>query len=109
FPGTWEIPSSPPDHSVWGLPSTKNSWSTDVAFWSVGAKTERNGGTAKRRQRSAAGRTAGSRSALIVPAKRGHGTARTAWREARRRIVEPLEGKTANASKFESRVNETTT
>ena len=32
------------------------------------------GGTAKRRQRSAAGGTAGSRSALIVPSKRGHGT-----------------------------------
>src|SRR5262249_56273102 len=31
-------------------------------------------GTAQRRQRSAAGRTAGSRSALIVPPKRGHGT-----------------------------------
>src|SRR5262249_25997732 len=37
------------------------------------------------------------------------GPARTAWREARRRIVASLEGKTANASKFESRVNETTT
>src|SRR6266542_1005799 len=42
-------------------------------------------------------RTAASRSALIVPVKGGNGTSRTAWREARRRIVEPLLGKTANA------------
>src|SRR5208283_2669466 len=63
----------------------------------------------KRRQRSAAGGAAGRRSALIVPSKRGNGPTRTAGREARRRIVEPLGGKTANASKFEHRVNETTT
>src|SRR5436305_10709927 len=65
-------------------------------------------GIAKRRQPSAARETAGSRSALIVPSKRGNGTTRTAGREARRLIVEPLEGKTAHASKCEPRVNETT-
>src|SRR5262249_53156729 len=35
-------------------------------------RTSGRGGTAKRRQRSAAGRAAGSRSALIVPRKRGN-------------------------------------
>src|SRR5207253_4199868 len=92
-----------------GVPNPKNPWSADRAPWSAEAKTRRASGTAKRRQRSAAGGAAGSRSALVGPAKRGHGTARTAWREARRRIVEPWEGKTAQASKCEFRVNATTT
>src|SRR5215472_4872837 len=47
-----------------------------------GAKrTSERGGTAKRRQRSAAGWAAGSRSALIVPTKRGNSPRRTLWRE----------------------------
>src|SRR5262249_14987504 len=47
-----------------------------------GAKrTSERGGTAKRRQRSAAGRAAGSRSALIVPLKQGNSPRRTLWRE----------------------------
>jgi hypothetical protein len=37
-------------------------------------RAERSRGTAKRRQRSAAGRAAGGRSALIVPSKRGNAT-----------------------------------
>src|SRR6516165_12828070 len=51
-----------------------------------GAKrTSERGGTAKRRQRSAARRTAGSHSALIVPLKQGNSPRRTLWREAKRR------------------------
>src|SRR5262245_12840996 len=47
-----------------------------------GAKrTSGRGGTAKRRQRSAAGWTAGSHSALIVPMKQGNSPRRTLSRE----------------------------
>ena len=47
-----------------------------------GAKrTSERGGTVKRRQRSAAGWAAGSRSALIVPLKQGNSPRRTLWRE----------------------------
>src|SRR6516162_4200572 len=48
-----------------------------------GAKrTSERGGTAKRRQRSAAGRTAGSHSASIVPTKLANGSHRSQGREA---------------------------
>src|SRR5581483_565828 len=113
FPGTWEIPSSPPAffrHLRRGSPNPKHSRPATLASWGGGSERQAAPrSTAKRRQRSAAGRTAGSRSALIVPTKRGNGATRTAGREARRRIVDPLEGKTAHASECESRVNETTT
>src|SRR6516164_2947661 len=66
-----------------------------------GAKrTSGRGGTAKRRQRSAAGRAAGSRSALIVPLKQGNSPRRTLWREARRRPAGSTEGHMLNTSRF---------
>ena len=50
-----------------------NSWRPPaVALGRVRAKHERLGGTAKRRERSAAGGAAGSHSALIVPWKPGN-------------------------------------
>src|SRR6516162_2061672 len=58
-----------------------------------GAKrTSGRGGTAQRRQRSAAGRAAGSRSALIVPPKQGNSPRRTLGREAERRPADPGAG-----------------
>src|SRR6516225_1998330 len=66
-----------------------------------GAKrTSERGGAAKRRQRSAAGRAAGSRSALIVPLKRGNSPRRTPWREARRQSADSTEGNMPNTSRF---------
>src|SRR6516225_9938058 len=66
-----------------------------------GAKrTSERGGTAKRRQRSAAGRTAGSRSALIVPLKQGNSPRRTLSREAKRRPADSTEGNMLNTSRF---------
>src|SRR5436853_267002 len=101
---------SPPALSVVGVAEPEVPLAHRRASFSGGSETQSAPrGTAKRRQRSAAGGAAGSRSALVVPANRGNGAARTAGREARRRIGEPLEGKTAHASKCESRVNATTT
>ena len=58
-----------------------------------GAKrTSARGGTAKRRQRSAAGWAAGSRSALIVPLKQGNSPRRALGREAKRRPADPSTG-----------------
>src|SRR2546423_1567444 len=66
-----------------------------------GAKrTSERGGTAKRRQRSAAGRTAGNRSALIVPLNQGNSPRRTLWREAKRRPADLIEGNMLNTSRF---------
>jgi hypothetical protein len=53
-----------------------------------------------RRQRSAAGRAAGSRSALIVPMKQGNSPRRTLWREAKRRPTDSVEGNMLNTSRF---------
>src|SRR6516164_9139324 len=63
-------------------------------------RTSGRGGTAQRRQRSAAGWAAGSRSALIVPRKQGNSPRRTLWREARRRPADPTEGNMPNPSRF---------
>jgi hypothetical protein len=58
-----------------------------------GAKrTSERGGTAKRRQRSAARRAAGSRSALVEPPKQGNSPRRTLGREAKRRPADPGAG-----------------
>src|SRR6516225_5470562 len=66
-----------------------------------GAKrTSERGGTTTRRQRSAAGRAAGSRSALIVPLKRGNSPRRTLWREARRQSADSTEGNMPNTLRF---------
>ena len=63
-------------------------------------RTSGRGGTAGRRQRSAAGRAAGGRSALRVPSKRGNSPRRTPWREARRQSADPTEGNRLNPSRF---------
>ncbi len=61
-PGTWETPSSPPSFPDRET-GTDNSPMPPVARRRpTGANLRRNGGIAKRRQRSAARRTAGSRS-----------------------------------------------
>ena len=66
-----------------------------------GAKrTSGRGGTAKRRQRSAAGWAAGSRSALIVPLKQGNSPRRTLSREAKRQPADLTEGNMLNTSRF---------
>src|SRR4030081_2871262 len=75
-------------HELFGLvgwPIPKHSRSTTIAFLGGGSEAQdAPRGIAKRRQRSAARRAAGSRSTLIVPSKRGNGPTRTAWRKARR-------------------------
>ena len=63
-------------------------------------RSERTRGTAKRRQRSAAGWAAGSRSALIVPMKQGNSPRRTLGREAKRRPADLIEGNMLNTSRF---------
>src|SRR6516164_3459195 len=73
----------------------------DGALVRRGAKrTSERGGTAKRRQRSAAGWAAGSRSALIVPMKQGNSPRRTLWREAKRRPADSTEGNMLNTPRF---------
>jgi hypothetical protein len=63
-------------------------------------RTSERGGTAKRRQRSAAGWAAGGRSALIVPLKQGNSPRRTLSREAKRRPADSTEGHMLNTSRF---------
>ena len=63
-------------------------------------RTSERGGTAKRRQRSAAGWAAGSRSALIVTLKHGNSPRRTLWREAKRQPADLTEGNMLNTSRF---------
>ena len=71
------------------------------ALFRRGAKrTSGRGGTAKRRQRSAAGRAAGSRSALIIPMKQGNSPRRTLSREAKRQPADLTEGNMLNTSRF---------
>ena len=73
---------------------------------------ECNRGTAKRRKRSAAGRTAGSRSTLIVLMKPGNWSHRTRWREGKTErgclMLDPGLGTTSEASNSESRITITT-
>jgi hypothetical protein len=68
----------------------------------AGERTERvnAGGAAKRRQRSAAGRAAGSRSALVVPTKQGNSPRRTLGREAERRPADPSAGNRGSTSRL---------
>ncbi len=68
---------------------------------------ECNRGTAKRRQRSAAGWAAGSRNALIVPLKQGNSLRRTLWRKAKRRPADPVEGNMSSTSKLDPHVTVT--
>src|SRR6516162_5235626 len=75
-----------------------------------GAKrTSERGGTAKRRERSAAERTAGSHSALIVPTKRGNSPRRTLWRKARRQVGRLDRGKHAEHIEVHPHVHRTRT
>jgi hypothetical protein len=98
-PGTWEILS---------FPRQTPGWSTGLPTPGLGGALVRRGanrtserrGTAGRRQRSAAGRAAGSRSALIVPSKEGNSPWRTLWREAKRRPADSVEGNMLNTSWF---------
>ena len=62
-------------------------------------RTSARRGTAKRRQRSAAGRAAGSRSASIVPPKQGNSPRRTLGREAKRRPADPSAGNRRGTSR----------
>ena len=82
-----------------------------AAHSSAGERTERvdAGGTAKRRQRSAAGRAAGSHSALIVPTKLANGPRPEPGEGSEASDHGTLLRNTANASKFDQRVHETTT
>jgi hypothetical protein len=70
-----------------------------LVCWGAKRTSER-GGTANRKQRSAAGRAAGNRSALIVPMKQGNSPRRTLWREAKRRPAGSTEGHMLNTSRF---------
>ncbi len=69
-------------------------------------------GTAKRRQRSAAGWAAGSRSTLIVLMKPGNWTRRTRWREGKTErgclMLDSGPGTTSEAWYLESRITVTT-
>jgi hypothetical protein len=56
--------------------------------------------TAKRRQRSAARRAAGSRSDLMVPLTQGNSPRRTLWREAKRQPADLAKGNMLNTSRF---------
>src|SRR5262249_34673774 len=80
-----------------------------AAHSSAGERTERvnAGGTAKRRQRSAAGRAAGSHSALIVPANLANGPRPEPGEGSEASGHGTLLGNTTNASKFDHRVHET--
>ena len=80
-----------------------------AAHSSAGERIERvnAGGTAKRRQRSAAGWAAGSRSALIVPLKQGNSPWRTLWRKAKRRPADPVEGNMSGTSRLDPHVTVT--
>ncbi len=69
-------------------------------------------GTAKRRQRSAAGWAAGSRSTFIVPMKPGNWSRRTRWREGKTErgclVLGPGPRNTSEASYSETRITVTT-
>jgi hypothetical protein len=110
--GTWEILSFPSSFYFgmgWPTPNSPGPSVGRARSRPAGAKRRtRIDGTAKRRKRSAAGGTVGSRSALIVPLKRGNPDTHrgTAWREAGRRIMSPPEGNTSDASQSGQRVNE---
>lgn len=70
--GTWEILSSPPErNSGVGLPHHEVQVVRSEALVTARSESRAPGGTAKRRQRSAAGRTAGSRSTSYYRRSRG--------------------------------------
>ena len=109
-PRTWEILPSPRQFPA-GAPGYQLQAST--AHSSVEERMhECNRGTAKRRKRSAAGRTAGSRSTLIVLMKPGNWSHRTRWREGKTErgclMLDPGLGTTSEASNSESRITITT-
>src|SRR6516164_4863010 len=98
-PGTCEI-LSPPQRAP-GRETGSTTPGPGGALVRRGANlTSGRGGTAKRRRRSAAGRAAGSHSALRVPMKRGNSPRKTPWREARRQPADPTEGNRPNTSRF---------
>ena len=99
-PGTWEILSFPRQHPGRRYRVT-NSRPRRRTCPPRSEHNECNRGTAKRRKRSAAGRAAGSRSALIVLLKQGNSPWRTLWREAKRRPADPVEGNMPSTSRLD--------
>ncbi len=89
---------------------TNSRLGEDALLHAERSKSECSRGTAKRRKRSAAGRPAGSRSALIVPKKPGN-SAREDPGDGKRGIgnMDSLLGNTTNAWKFDERIHETAT
>ncbi len=100
-PGTWENPVRSSAKSRPEIPG--DQLQAPAAHSSVGERKERVNarGTAKRRQRSAAGWAAGSRSVLIVLLKQGNSPRRTLWREAKRRPADPVEGNMPSTSRLD--------
>ena len=105
-PGTWEILSFP-QRNPGRRHRVTNSRLRRCTRPPRSAQNECIRGTAKRRQRSAAGRAAGSRSALILPWKQGNSPWRTLWREAKRRSADLSEGNMSNPSRFDQHVTVT--
>ena len=103
-PGTWEILSSPWKKSRSGTPGNKTPGPSFLHSATTGdtKRAECSRGIAKRRQRSAARRARGSRSAPIVPSKPGNLLERTRWREAGRQVTKPPEGNMPETSNSES-------
>ncbi len=99
-PGTWEVLSFPRQIPGWSYRVTNSRPRRWVLVRRGAKRTSANRGTTKRRQRSAVGRAAGSRSVLIVPLKQGNSPWRTLWREARRRPADSIEGNMRNTSRF---------
>ena len=103
--------SSPRQHPGWRYRVT-NSRPRRRTCPPRSEKNECNRGTAKRRQRSAAGWTARSRSTLIVLMKPGNWSRRTRWREGKTErgclVLDPGPGTTSEASYLEPRITLTT-
>ena len=109
-PGTWEILPSPRKPSRTGIPGDQPQARRRPRATAAGAKRARSRGTAKRRKRSAAGGPAGSRSALIVPSKRGNN--RPSGPRGGKRgigIMDSLLGHTPDTWRFDERIHETAT
>ena len=94
-PGTWEILSSPRQIPGWSYRVTNSRPRRWVLVRRGAKRASANRGIAKRRQRSAARRVAGSRNALIVPLKQGNSPRRTLWRGSEASAVRLNRGKHA--------------
>jgi hypothetical protein len=109
-PGTWEILPSPRKPSRTGIPGDQPQARRRPRAPAAGAKWACSRGAAKRRKRSVAGGTAGSRSALIVPRKRGNN--RPSGPRGGKRgigIMDSLLGHSPDTWRFDERIDETAT